>query len=280
MDWSKAKTILIVAFIITNVLLGGLLLTKKLDITPTLSDDFIREVKKMLDEKNITVSTEIPKDEVGLVPLTVRYEILDVEFLDKILYDGKATIENTGVETNLYDENSRTNIRNGKTFKYERVILDGKSKSITQTDAIKLADNFINDLNFYREDMVLSYVENIDDKYYITYSKKYEGDYVERAYIDIVVSSIGVEKFERTWLDLKAKGDVEIFTNTAPKAILNLLSMNEVYGKEIIDISICYYFDPKQHDYIETLENAKEGKTVPAWRILFNDGTRVMIDSY
>jgi len=44
MDWSKAKTILIVAFIITNLLLIYVLVGENHIYEPTLKDEFIDEV--------------------------------------------------------------------------------------------------------------------------------------------------------------------------------------------------------------------------------------------
>ncbi len=280
MDWGKSKNILIVAFLITNLILGGFLLRDRLAKTPTLSDDFIREVEKMLNEKNIKLSTDIPKNENGLIPLTVKYEDCDIEHIRQVLYKGEVQLESSGNEDIISDKNSKTTIKSNKFLLYENVSNEKKFEYIEKEEAKKLADDFINELGYYRDDMELTFFEKNGEKYYITYSKKYEDVLVEKAYMDIVVSSRGVESFERIWLEIKAKGDMEIYTSTAPKAILSLLSMDEAYGKDIIEISLVHYFDPQQHSYIETLENAKEGKTVPAWRILFKNGDRIIIDNY
>ncbi len=57
--------------------------------------------------------------------------------------------------------------------------------------------------------------------------------------------------------------------------------MGEVYGKTITDISICYYFDPQKHNYLEDLGEARQGgRAVPAWRIQFSDGYKIFIDEY
>lgn len=280
MDWSKAKTILIVAFLVTNILLASLVIYNKKQVPPTLSDEFVLEVAKMLGEKNISLDTTIPRTEEGLVPLTVRYESLNPEDINEKLYGGQGKIETNNNETTISGLTSQVQLRNNKIFTYTNEDKLVRYKNLDEEMAVKIADKFIRELNFQREDMDISYIFKDGDSYKITYSKKYEDIYVERAYIDLIISPVGVETCTRIWLDLKLKGDVKIYTSTAPKAILSFLSMEEVYGKTIVDISMCYFFDPNQHEYVETFENAKEGKTVPAWRVLFSDGSRIMLDNY
>lgn len=96
----------------------------------------------------------------------------------------------------------------------------------------------------------------------------------------MVIDNRGVASLERTWLNSLEEGEIPIYINTAPKAMLSLLSMEEVYGKTIEDISLCYYFEPENHEYLEQPNEARKGKTVPAWRVLFDDGYKVIIDNY
>lgn len=74
MDWSKAKTILIIAFIVTNIVLGYALFNSQRIDEPTLKEDFITDVAKLLKEKDITLNTAIPKEIPSLGIMTVEYE--------------------------------------------------------------------------------------------------------------------------------------------------------------------------------------------------------------
>ena len=63
MDWSKAKTILIIVFLVLNIFLGGNLWLKssaKSDIT-IVSANEIDEAKKILKQEGIIVKADIPK---------------------------------------------------------------------------------------------------------------------------------------------------------------------------------------------------------------------------
>ena len=128
--------------------------------------------------------------------------------------------------------------------------------------------------------MELTFIKEENDTFYIEYSKLYNGVFVERAYTNFQIDGRGVKRFERVWLIVEDLGETEIYISTAPKAILALLDMEDVYGKTIENISLCYYFDPQKHDYLEEPGEAKQGKAIPAWRIQFQDGYKVFIDDY
>ncbi len=89
MDWSKAKTILIVAFIITNILLIYVIVGEDHVNEPTLKDDFIEDVVELLEDKNIKVSTQIPKDIPHLNTMVVEYENVNIQKLNKDYFSNR-----------------------------------------------------------------------------------------------------------------------------------------------------------------------------------------------
>ncbi|SHI16359.1 hypothetical protein SAMN02745180_02515 [Sporanaerobacter acetigenes DSM 13106] len=130
------------------------------------------------------------------------------------------------------------------------------------------------------DDMKLSFIKNDNGIYYLEYTKIYEGLYVEKTYTKFEIDKCGVKRFERFWLNTKEIGENQIYISTAPKAILGLLTMEEAYGKTIEDISLCYYFDPSRHEDINDPKKTREGKAIPAWRIQFDDGSKILLDEY
>ncbi|WJH36201.1 hypothetical protein N6H14_10245 [Paenibacillus sp. CC-CFT747] len=65
MDWGRAKTVLIISFLMLNVLLGFQLWNSRSDKVHSLTDTAIamEETNKLLASKNITVRMkEIPKE--------------------------------------------------------------------------------------------------------------------------------------------------------------------------------------------------------------------------
>jgi len=281
MDWSKAKSILIVALIVTNMLLGYVLFLDQNNVDTTVDDKFVTETIDILNDKNITLNAEIPLTNSNLFGLTVEYELLDSNILNNNFFDGKGQIDSKGeglLEISLGDE--IITVVNKKLIIYElssnEAIYDIKSEE----QAIDIAKNFLESKQFILSDMKLSFIKKVDGVYNIEFTKIYGENYIEATFTNLQIDKSGVKKLERNWLNMKEVGTNLIQVSSAPKSILALISMEEVYGKTITDISLCYYFDPEKQDYIQDPGEAQQGSTIPAWRIQFEDGYKVFIDNY
>lgn len=281
MDWSKAKTILIISFIIVNVLLALALINVEQEVETIVSEDFIEDSIRLLANKEISVATEIPREIPSLESLSVEYEIFTTsELNDKFFEDeGKISIKGEGlVEVQKDDE--RLTIYNNKLIIYESNKIGEARDLRTEDDALDVATDFLVDLEYDVSDMKLSFIKEREGRYYLEFSKVYNEKYLESTFTNIQLDNTGIRKLERQWLNVIEVGETPIFISSAPKSILGLLSMNEVYGKTIRDIALCYYFDPVKHDYIQNPHEAKQGKAIPTWRIQFEDGYKVFIDNY
>lgn len=281
MDWSKAKTILIISLIVVNIILGIAVFNTNQDVETSVSKDFLEDSIRLLSNKDISVATEIPTEIPSLEGLVVEYETFKTSELNKKFFmdNGKVSIKGDGL-VEIYLEDEKLTILNEKLIIYESNKSDESYQINTDDDAINLATNFLDDLEYDTSDMKLSYIKKTDDRYYLEFSKIYNEKFLESAFTNIQLDDSGIRKFERLWLNPIEVGDTPIFINSAPKSMLGLLSMNEVYGKTIQDISLCYYFDPERHEYIEDPLDAQQGRTIPAWRIQFDDGYKVFIDNY
>lgn len=281
MDWSKAKSILIFAFIITNIILVSVLLSSEKNKEPTIKKEFIEEATKLLENKDILIDTEIPKEKPSLNTLMVKYEIIDTENINEIFFSNKALVEKSedGIIKIVKDHES-IYIENNKLLKYENKIKENKYNLISKELAEEVALKFLQEKEYDTNDIKLSYIEEKDAIYYLSFSKIHNNRYLETAYIDVAVDSRGVIELESLLLETESEGETLIEINTAPKAILSLLSKEKAYGKTIIDIALCYYFDPEDHEHVQNPQEAKKGKTIPAWRVLFSDGSKIIIDNY
>ena len=279
MDWSKAKTILIVALIIINILFGYILFFEDNIVESTINKNFILNVEELLNKNHIFISTEIPNKVPYLSTLTVEYESKDINTINNDFFNGMGYVQVKGESLiEIVDKSKNLTIINNKLLIYEDNKKIEKFKDLTEDTAIKIAMKFLEEKKYDTSDLKISFIKKEKDIFYIEFSKLYKGKYLESAFTNIQVDKRGVKKLERLWLKEKDIGEIPIYISTAPKAILKLLSMNEVQGKTIKDISLCYYFDPGRHDYIEDPKDARQGKAIPAWRIQFEDGYKVFIE--
>lgn len=281
MDWSKAKNILIIAFILSNLLLLYVFIGDRRVDETTVKDDFIEEVIVLLENKDIKLATQIPKDIPYLSALTVVYEKTNMEKLNKDFFENTGTINNTKNYIGKINKDLESLVlMNRKLILYENHDEEKRYKDLNQKEAIRIAEEFLKNKGFNSLDTILTYVREEEETYFLEYSKVYEDILVERAFTSFQIDERGVKRFERLWLNTKDIGKTDIYISTAPKSILGLLDKEEIYGRTIEDISLCYYFDPEKHEYLEDLGEAKEGKAVPAWRIEFDNGDKVFLDEY
>lgn len=74
MDWSRAKTILLISFLFVNLVLGYQLLVRDMKQGELVVDteEIAKETNQLLLEKNITVPNGIPKDTPKLKEVTMK----------------------------------------------------------------------------------------------------------------------------------------------------------------------------------------------------------------
>jgi regulatory protein YycI of two-component signal transduction system YycFG len=76
MDWSRAKTILLMAFLTLNLILGYQLWASRVDQSELASGSqgTVEEVDRLLKSKGIRVAVEIPKEAPKLGGITVQFD--------------------------------------------------------------------------------------------------------------------------------------------------------------------------------------------------------------
>jgi regulatory protein YycI of two-component signal transduction system YycFG len=125
MDWSRAKTILILSFLLLNVLLGYQLWSSRMDRSNLESDTvgIMQEVNKLLASKNIRIQMDVPKDAPKLNQISVK--------LNDKYRDGNTTILSKPIRfINLTSKNipkefiTKAAIEKPEMYQYDSV--DGK----------------------------------------------------------------------------------------------------------------------------------------------------------
>jgi hypothetical protein len=287
LDWSKAKTILLIALVIVNLLLGSIhLLEKNEEKSHEFSED---ELINKLSQKDIKLNVDIPNGKYELKGLVVEYEFYDANDINDRFFDEKGSIKY--INDDLFEvsrQRETVTVINGKLLIYEEEKTEtepeekvyGAMKGLSDPleKANEIAMQFMTDRGFSTDDMKLTFSNLTEDGYYLAYSNIHDGNYIESSFTTFEIKDDIVFRMERTWLDIKEIEDVVLKTIPAKKALLELLMKEEVYGKEITDISICYYFDPEKQDYFSKYKEIIEGRTVPAWRVQFSDGYKIILD--
>ena len=279
MDWSKAKNILIIAFIITNIFLAYVLINSRNTNVPLVGDDFIKDVKAFLLEKNINIAVDIPKDIPSMPLFRIKYEVYKSQDIANKFIGEKYTTETINGYEYFVNGNESVTTKNGNGIFYENTSTIPVYNDLTPNKAEGIAKRFIRDKGFLDDDYKLSVISHANDTYFIEYTKVIDNFYFEKSYMRFSISRAGINRFERYWIESAESDDsITVTIMSAPRALLKLLAMEEAYGKTIEEISICYYLDPEKHIGTSDSSNTIGGKATPAWRVIFNDGTKIFLE--
>jgi hypothetical protein len=283
MDWSKSKIILIIALIITNLILFSYVLSNYFMVRDeTRSDKFIKETIDILNNAGIEVDAEIPKSKTKLPTMLVEFESYDKENLNKRFFDRNGKIEDPNSEfTRINFNNESLSIINTRRLIYENSINITQKKDIDFKQAEKLVEMFLIDRGFDINNMQCDYYKKEGDRIYINYSKLYNGVVIERSYCNFIIDNGVITLMDRLWIRVLDKSKNDVYIDSAPKALLRLLDMSDdLYGEKIKKIEECFYFDPEEQGYVDDITKVMQGRAIPAWKIQFDNGTNIMVDSF
>ena len=143
MDWSKAKTILIVSFLITNILLGVFVVSSDNMEDATLSEEFKRDVISMLNEKDIELNTQLPTINPSLPPIIVEYEQLKAVKINEDFFQSKGDIILRGNSSQIVYGREVIEIKNNKILNYKSGSEDIKYENLNREKVEEIVKNFI-----------------------------------------------------------------------------------------------------------------------------------------
>ncbi|WP_168198383.1 two-component system regulatory protein YycI [Crassaminicella thermophila] len=270
MDWGKSKNILIIAFIITNIFL---IYNIEKDIFKNNSASIVKEknikdVIRILEEKNIKVEAEVPTTVLELPVLNVEYETYDEEKLVDIF----------GKEKN---DKIHKSVINNKIIRYENYDEKPYIQKLDKNKARREAELFIRKYGFMTKDVIYWDTIKEADQYIIMFKQNYKGSFLEQSYMNVVVNKSGVKKFERMWLKPIKEYDNKKEIIPATKALLKCINSIDTEDGEVIikGIDLGYWFDPS-HISLTNSDNIKSGTAIPAWRVILNNGQIKFIPGY
>ncbi|WP_206460164.1 two-component system regulatory protein YycI [Anaerovorax sp. IOR16] len=251
MDWTKAKTILIIALLITNLIFisSYFFSSRQPDF---MDNDVTKNTVELLSTKNIFIETEIPTKKRTMAVLSVKCNELEKEIKQKALKEQKPLSKNQ-----TEDE-----------------------------DYISLSKDFIEACGIYDEAVEFQLLEKKENKVYVRFKNVYEGIPIEESYMLCIIEDGKVVEFERKWFDAMGFGETKKKVISASTALIKFMINKEekeqfsdvepeaIYIK---DISLVYWL------YSYTLDHTvstSEDTAFPAWKITYNNGEIEYILAY
>lgn len=235
MDWTKAKNILIIALILTNIVL---ILSSSIRGD---GEDHSSQAALIahLKTKNIFVETEIPKKKSRMPVLNVKYDKIAEKEIKKAIKTQKLTLPDKATEESVFS----------------------------------MTDSFLEKCGAMGKSVKHDKIIHTEDSLIATYKNVYEGIPVEDSYIRCIIKNGSIVEFERYWLEpIKTsirtpRKKQEVIS--ASSALMKFANENKEEEKIYIKkIELAYWID---RSFFST-ETSVEDTVLPAWKITYNQG--------
>ena len=278
MDWSRTKTILILALILTNGILFYALYGDNIgsDGAEDIARSQIQEVLELLESEEVELDTEIPKQNIMLPDIRLTYESYeDGNILDILLGENY-----NEVDGRFLSKDAEVKIHGNQDLTYKMLNPMGGYVETDLDLATTLATQFIEDYGLNNSSVAIWNSRKQESGEVLVEFRQIENGYfVENAYMDIVVKGEEIVEFNRKWFGAIKIQDTSKRIESPAKALFRLLpaiDSNSTIERPVrIDSMDLGY---RLVSNILTI-NFKEGEPSPYWRFRTDQGDVIYIEA-
>lgn len=238
MDWSKAKNILIIALIATNIFLLFTYLDKNYSEKQDTDEDVLLAV---LADKNIHLDTKIPTQYDKLPAITVEYNDDQEEQVTANLF---RTIYNVPIQ----------------------------AKDSRYKDS---ATRFLKDCGLMNTNIFLEGIFEQGSETIVRFKTRYKGILIEDSAIECKYEAGQLKDVTRHWLTPIGQGKKKLDIMSPEQALLIFMSEKQTNDKITIEKMVLVYWINQTSFNGETLIS---DTALPAWQITYNGGKKKYIE--
>jgi len=287
MDWSKAKNILIIAFIVTNMLLV-LHLGKDIYVgrdIQIISDKYIQDVENHLAENGIKVKGNIPREILSLPVLMVKYQYFQPEeAAEGLLGEGYRLLKKGHYQLG----NKSLSVLGDKKLIYKDTSNIAVNYGLDEKEAEELATEFLRNKGLYNnnlkmEQVYYGVVREFDEVplYKLVYHQTYKNRFLGESFVNVYVNYRGIVGMEALLLNTEKTQQLKKKVIPATEALLMKMNdiINDNHGEILItNIEIGYYFNPEEIQEADW-ETIESGTAFPSWRIILQNGKTYYVEA-
>ena len=274
MNWNKAKSILLVCFLIIDAVLLSMYMKKNKDGgSLSISKDDAMEILKA---QEININEKELKKGGEYKGYILKYYDFDLDKINKNFFNGEAEIDDRYDLKLLTKDERSVSLSQGTLFSYMDASEEEKYPDMNMDKAIELANDFMRDKELMIRGMVFDGAYLDEDSYQVHFAVKHDDIYLENSFINFTIDKRGVRRVDAMCLEYINTED-ELFTLADVKdKILSIIDKPEVKGKTIDKVDMCYYLDQVTLDQASELKITRL-RAVPHWRITFSDGYKMIL---
>jgi len=240
MDWSKAKNVILIVLVLTNLFLLAVCGHRHIKQFSEDKDLYIYTMK-VLEENNIFYDGEIRSRGYRVHPLTVSY--------------GK------------YDRTVVKNAMAGiRKLSPEERNLEGYKAA---------ADQLLSKCGFLTENAQFDELTESDGRVIVKYKNVYKDIPVEECSMNVYFEDGRIVDFDRKWMEVINDDDAKIAVSSQLSALLKFMAEKDTDARIDIDsISLVYWIDSYDLE-----GNVLYDTALPAWRIEYNSNQTAYISA-
>ncbi|SFI22865.1 YycH protein [Tindallia magadiensis] len=283
MDWTKAKSILIAAFLITNIFLLSVLYGgNQPEESAGISDQYATQTIEFLQEQQIELRTALPMSAPSLNSVTVEYRFFP---LQETAYQflGEDALR---VDLHTYENHKgRVTVLEEKILIYENKEKGPMLTNFDEEKLMKMGETFLQTHHLDPQGLRLEQIyfgmepEYQDEPLHkLVYQQTYQNRFIGESFVHIYIGQRGIVAVEALLLEnMRSIGEGTSHTMiSAPEALLRTVHQIQQHHSAdtpaiITDILPGYYFPLHQKPIAEG-DPVESGTAVPAWKIVLKDG--------
>lgn len=275
MNWNKAKSILLICFLIIDVVLLSMYLKRLGEGEKDLSISKADAIE-LLSKQGIAVDEAQLKDGGGYKGLIVRYHDFDIDRANQIFFDGKAELDDRYELKILAMDDRSVSISQGNLFSYMDASEETRYPELDEKLAKSIAEKFIDENSLNIRDLVFDGVYKDEGAYQVHYAIKHDESYLENSFVNFTIDKRGIRRLDMMYLEYINTEDEEMLLGDVKDKILSIIDKPEVQDKSIASIDMCYYLDEVTLDQSYELKITRL-RAKPHWRITFTDGYKMIL---
>ncbi|MCK9217547.1 MAG: two-component system regulatory protein YycI, partial [Firmicutes bacterium] len=190
MNWSKAKTILIIVFLLADIFL--FYVSYSGDLGYNSENGSVVEVLEHLKNRDIAVKGLIPNKGNPGSQLYVKYKLFNSEKAIESFFNSDTNVFIRENENKIIVENNLITVeifKNGEIIYLNKSIDNVENSEINELQAERMIDDFLKSLNIDRDDTIIINKVIEDNSINIMYNQVYKNQFIDKTFLDMKVTN-------------------------------------------------------------------------------------------
>jgi len=272
MDWKRIKSILIVALIAINALLGWTLYNeRKIVELDQIDQDLIVD---LLADKYVTIDKSIIDVNQDIENINLNSQVYDEEFVTSVFDNHNDYSDNRIVAQPIEFP------QKGEIFYQASESVFLESTVLSDDEIINQAYMLLDELKISKEDVYLRDIGYTGTKVILEFGQKYNDRVIRDSFLTVIYNNKNLLSFRRVWYDVEGTGTREKTFNSPEYALYDFVRI--IYNKnpnrertlEIVDIQLVYQLNTDEEGTAVV-----EGEANIFYEITTSDGETYLVNA-